>query len=252
MKKNIKIIGFAVLLSVLTCRNAGAETIYLSVAASMTDAFKEIIAEFSALHPEARLLPNFASSGALAKQIDQGAPADLYVSANPKWMQFLLEREMIAAGTDRIFAYNKLVFIGQASHAIAQLSDLAALQRIAIGSPQSVPAGQYAKQAMDGARIYAVLEQEKKLVIAKDVRQALLYADRGEVDGAFVYKTDALLAVNARILFTVPDELYDRVSYPLGLTPSGAKKETARSLYSFIESQKAVAVLKKFGFEPAL
>jgi len=238
------------LLQICSVVTVQAQPVNLSVAASMTDAFKEIITGFSAAHPAAQLRPNFASSGSLAKQINQGAPADIYVSANPKWMKYLLEKQMIAPGTDRIFAYNKLVFIGERNSTGLSLAGLVSLGRIALGSPRSVPAGQYAKQAMDRAGIYTVLEQERKLVMAKDVRQALLYADRGEVDGAFVYKTDALLATKAKILFTVPDDLYDRVSYPLALTISGAKKDMAIAFYDYMGSAEAIAILSRYGFEP--
>ncbi|MCI5168339.1 MAG: molybdate ABC transporter substrate-binding protein, partial [Candidatus Electrothrix sp. GM3_4] len=86
-----------------------AETIHLSAAASTTDALKEIITGFAKAHPADKIRPNFASSGSLAKQIDQGAPADLYISANPKWMNYLVKKQLIAPGTNRIFAYNKLV-----------------------------------------------------------------------------------------------------------------------------------------------
>ncbi|XOF34631.1 MAG: molybdate ABC transporter substrate-binding protein [Candidatus Electrothrix sp. YB6] len=225
-----------------------AETVYLSAAASMTDALKEIITDFKAGHPAVKIQNNFSSSGSLAKQIDQGAPSDLYISANPKWMRYLLEKELIAPKTDRIFAYNKLVFIGEKRPAPLTLEKITELDRIALGSPQSVPAGQYAKQALEHAKMYTVLEQQRKLVMAKDVRQALLYADRGEVDGAFVYRTDALLARNAEILFTVPDDLYDRVAYPLGLTVAGTKNKSAKALYAYMSSPEAKKVLEKYGF----
>ena len=228
-----------------------AETIYISVAASMTDAFNEIISDFTANHPGAKILPNFASSGSLAKQIDQGAPADLYVSANPKWMKFLVEKQMISTGTDHVFVYNQLVFVGFEQTKAKEMAQITELKRIAIGSPQSVPAGQYAKQAMETVGIYSELENTKKLVMAKDVRQALLYADRGEVDGSFVYRTDAMLAQNAKILFTVPDDLYNRVAYPLALTTVGAEKITAKEFYDFLLGEKATAILEKYGFEPA-
>jgi len=228
-----------------------AETIYLSSAASMTDAMKEIIATFSAQHKDGKILPNFASSGSLAKQINQGAPAHLYISANPKWMEFLIENKAIAQETKQIFAYNSLVFVGQKQTEVRSLSELTKLTRIAIGSPGSVPAGQYAKQAMEAAGIYTKLESKKVLVMAKDVRQALLYADRGEVDGAFVYKTDALLAKNATIAFTVPGDLYPRVEYPVALTPLGAKSDLARQLYDFMTSDRAQTILEKYGFKPA-
>lgn len=228
-----------------------SETIYLSVAASMTDAFKEIIGSFEKNHPDSKILPNFASSGSLAKQINQGAPAHIYVSANPKWMNFLVEKEMIETGSDHIFAYNKLVFVAPEKTAIKEVAEVKSLTRIAIGSPDSVPAGQYAKQAMEAVGIYKYLQSEKKLVLAKDVRQALLYADRGEVDGAFVYRTDALLAKDAHILFTVPGDLYNRVAYPLALTKTGAQSNTAQTFYDFMATPAAVALLEKYGFEAA-
>jgi molybdate transport system substrate-binding protein len=249
--KTIMVVLATVSWLVFSTASAWGETLYLSVAASMTDAFKEIIAEFSKQHPKTRILPNFASSGSLAKQIAQGAPADIYVSANPKWMEYLVKEKVIADSTDRIFAFNTLVFVGRPEVAVSELGQLVSLKKISIGTPQSVPAGQYAKQAMEAAGIYIELTENKALVMAKDVRQALLYADRGEVDGSFVYRTDAMLARNATILFTVPAQLYDRVSYPLALTRAGAEKEEARAFYSFMATGQVVGILEKHGFDPA-
>lgn len=246
----LKVFLTVVFLQFFSLVTVQAETIHLSVAASMTDAFKELMADFKMKNTAVEFLPNFASSGSLAKQIEQGAPADIYVSANPKWMKYLLEKQEIATGTDRIFAYNQLVFVGEKKSAELSLNELTGLQRIAIGSPQSVPAGQYAKQAMEKAQIYATLEQTKKLVMAKDVRQALIYADRGEVDGAFVYKTDALLAKQAEILFTVPQDLYDRVAYPVALTTTGVNNEQAKAFYEYFKSPEAITTLSKYGFVP--
>jgi molybdate transport system substrate-binding protein len=166
-------------------------------------------------------------------------------------MKFLGEKKMISDITNHVFAYNKLVFVGSEQSKVKEISQITELTRIAIGSPQSVPAGQYAKQAMEAVGIYSDLEKNKKLVMAKDVRQALLYADRGEVDGSFVYRTDAMLAKNAKILFTVPDELYSRVAYPLALTTAGADKTTAKEFYDFMASETTIAILEKYGFEPA-
>ncbi|MCI5133222.1 MAG: molybdate ABC transporter substrate-binding protein, partial [Candidatus Electrothrix sp. EH2] len=106
---SIKAIIAALALQLCVALTVQAETVHLSAAASMTDALKEIITSFTNTHPEAQIRPNFASSGSLAKQIEQGAPADVYISANPKWMHYLLEKQLIAPKTDRIFAYNKLV-----------------------------------------------------------------------------------------------------------------------------------------------
>ena len=126
------------------------------------------------------------------------------------------------------------------------MQDLIKLERIAIGSPKSVPAGEYAAGALKKAGLDTRLE--KKLVMAKDVRECLMYAERGEVDGAFVYRTDALLAKQAKILFTVPQELYPRVTYPMALTIAGAKNRDAVAFISYLRSDEAKTVLSKYGF----
>lgn len=250
MVRGKSIIFLAIVLSLMWYAPVQSANVYLSVAASMTDALKEIIVLFSDKNPDTKVLPNFASSGSLAKQIAQGAPADLYVSANPKWMAYLIDNKMIDDSTDRIFAFNSLVFVGDPDSKISELAQITSLQKIAVGTPQSVPAGQYAKQAMDSAGIYERLAEDRKLVFAKDVRQALIYADRGEVGGSFVYRTDARLAQHAKVLFTVPGDLYDRVSYPLALTESGKDNGEAVAFYDFMATVQARDILTKHGFEP--
>lgn len=224
-----------------------AAEVHLSVAASMTDATRELTAAYQKKNPGVAFLPNFASSGALAKQISQGAPADIFISANPKWMTYLVEKEkLIPAEQVRTLAYNTLVFVGKRGVPVTGLADVAKLQRIAIGSPRSVPAGQYAEQALKAADLYP--QVQGKLVFAQDVRQALVYADRGEVDGAFVYRTDALLAQSAVILLEVPQELYAEVTYPMGLTLQGAGKPEAVAFFEFLSSGEATEILMKYGF----
>lgn len=227
---------------------APAAEVRLSVALSMSDAAKELIATYQKQLAEVSLLPNFASSGALAKQISQGAPTDIFISANPKWMNYLVKEGRISAKNVRTFAHNSLVFVGQKEKrfAVNKLEDLVTLERVAIGSPKSTPVGQYAEQALKAAGIYAQLAT--KLVMAKDVRQALVYADRGEADGAIVYKTDALLAQQAVILLEVPQSLYDEVTYPVGLTIEGAAKPEALAFFEFLQTKEASEVLTKYGF----
>lgn len=250
--KTIQKAAGVLLLCLLMTTSAGAATIYVSVAASMTDVFKEIITVFSKEHPSVKVRANFGSSGTLAKQIAQGAPADLYISANPKWMNYLKKNSIITDAKSRVFAYNSLVFIGATSADITEITQLASLDKISIGSPQSVPAGEYAKQAMEHAAIYQTMKSNHKLVLAKDVRQALIYADRGEVDGAFVYRTDALLAKNATIRFSVPPSLYEQIACPIGLTERGGKNEDAVRFYGFMSGATVEGVLRKHGFKPAL
>lgn len=225
---------------------ARAGEVRLSVAASMTDVVKELAARYGQVHPGVKLLPNFGSSGALAKQILQGAPTDLFISANPQWMELLLAEGAIGTDSVRPLAGNALVLVGSKGLQIDSLNDLLKLQRIAIGSPRSVPAGQYAEQALQKAGLYGKLSG--RLVLAQDVRQALIYADRGEVDGAFVYQSDALLAQQAVILYTVAGSQHDPISYPAGLTIAGAKNPAAVAFLAFLGSAEAHRVLKKHGF----
>lgn len=228
-----------------------ADAIRLSGPASMTDALKEIISQYAASGNHPQVLPNIGSSGAMAKQIKEGAPADIYISANQKWMTFLCDEKLVDPSSKKVLVINKLVFVGKKKTSIASMDDIVKLQRIAIGSPKSVPAGEYAAQAIEKAGIYKILQQGKQLIMAKDVRQALAYADRGETDGAFVYKTDAMLATQATVLFEVPQELYNSITYPMALTVAGAKKSKAKAFYDFLASPEAMKVFSKYGFNTA-
>jgi molybdate transport system substrate-binding protein len=226
---------------------AHAGDVNLSVAASLRDAVAELSANFSKNNPGVKFQSNFGASGALAKQIENGAPADLFISANIEWMDYLKERKLVDEKSISTFAYNTLVFVGKPGLKAGSLQDIVKLEKIAIGSPKSVPAGDYAMQAFKNAGMEN--QVQNKLVMARDVRECLLYADRGEVDGAFVYRTDAEeMARNVKILFTVPQELYPRVIYPLALTVAGSKKAEAAVFFRFLQTPEARAVLTKHGF----
>lgn len=239
------LLGAFILLLAL-CTSLPAAQVSVSVTASMTDAIKTLISTYQEQSPPTDFLPNVASSGALAQQIAQGAPTDIFISANPKWMTYLVEQGRIPKGQVRVLAKNALVIVGRPGTFLGSMADLSRLQRIAIGSPRSVPAGEYAAQALKAAQLEDALKG--KLVIAKDVRQALVYADRGETDAAFVYKTDALLARNAVILLDVPQELYNQVVYPVGLTKQGDSNPAAVAFFDYLQSEQAAEVLRKFGF----
>jgi molybdate transport system substrate-binding protein len=161
-------------------------------------------------------------------------------------MDYLKTRKLADEKSVDIFTFNVLVFAGRPEQKVATLQDVLKLEKIAIGSPKSVPAGEYAMEAFRKAGIGKQLE--KKLVMARDVRECLVYAERGEVDGAFVYRTDALLAKQARILFAVPQELYPRVTYPMAMTVAGAKNRDATAFFTYLHSEDARAVLAKYGF----
>jgi molybdate transport system substrate-binding protein len=240
-------VGCLFLFSLILAFPAVAGEIRLSVAVSLTDAMNEICADYAKAHSSTTCVGNFGGSGTLAKQIAAGAPADIFISANPKWVDFLIGEKRISADTVRVFSGNALVFVGPKGRASA-MADLPGLKRIAIGSPKSVPAGQYAEEAMKKAAVYDLLVKEGRLVMAQDVRQALIYAERGETDGAFVYRTDALLAREVAILFEVPEEYYSPITYPMALTASGRANSEAQAFFSHLQSAAAGKVLTKYGF----
>jgi molybdate transport system substrate-binding protein len=242
-------IGILLITGIIYClvSPVAAGEINLSAAASLQEAISELADNYAKLHPGVTFIKNFGASGILAKQIENGAPADLFFSANIEWMDYVKERRLVDGGSISPFAYNTLVFVGREGIKAGSLSEVAKLERIAIGSPKSVPAGAYAQEALRNAGIEGQLD--KKLVMARDVRECLLYAERGEVDGAFVYRTDALQAArNTRILFTVPQEFYPRVTCPVALTIAGAKKGEAAAFLGFLKTAEAKAVLAKRGF----
>jgi molybdate transport system substrate-binding protein len=235
-----------IFLLILGSTALGAE-IRLSAAASMTDAVKALTTHYKESNPNVTFQTNFASSGILAQQISLGAPTDFFISANTKWMDYLITERYISTDSVTTLAGNSLVFIGRKELPIATMTALVQLERIAIGSPKSVPAGQYAVQALKTAGLYDRLQG--KLVMAKDARQALVYADRGETDGAFVYKTDALLAQEAIILLEVPQALYTEITYPVGITTTGSANREAVAFFDFLKTETARSILKAHGFE---
>lgn len=247
MKNMVKGLLLIFVILMLFVMPAHAGDVNLSGAASLKDVVGELESIFAKNNPGVKFQNNFGASGAVAKQIENGAPADLFFSANVQWMDYLKNKKFMDDKTIRTFAFNTLVFVGKPDLKVKALQDVVKLDKIAIGSPKSVPAGEYAVQAFKKAGIDRQLEN--KLVMAKDVRACLMYADSGEVSGAFVYKTDAeLMAKNVKILFVVPQELYPRVTYPVGLTAAGSKKPEAVAFFKFLKSPEAEKVLAKYGF----
>ncbi len=241
----IVLIGLFILSS---ARSSMATEISLSVAASLRESVTELSDLFQKRTPGVTFKKNFGASGALARQIEAGAPADLFFAANNEWVDYLIKKKLADEKSAGVFAYNQLVVAGKPGLKISSMQDLLKLNRIAIGSPKSVPAGEYAMTAFQKSGIDKQLE--KKLIMARDVRECLLYADRGEVDAAFVYKTDALLfSKQTRILYIVPEQLHERVTYPMVLTVAGSKKAEAVAFIRFLASPEAKAVLTRHGFE---
>jgi len=231
---------------------APAEKVELTVsaAASMTDALKEIQKAYEAENPNIKLNFNFGASGALQQQIEQGAPADLFLSAAAKNMKELVDKQYIQADQQKKLLTNELVAVvgTDAKAQIAQVADLAQtdVKHVAVGIPESVPAGSYAKEALTNAKLWDSLQP--KLVQAKDVRQVLQYVETGNAEVGFVYKTDALTSQKVKVAFAVDPKTYTPVEYPIGLVKATKHAKEAGSFYTYLQSKAALDVFVKYGF----
>lgn len=235
-------------LSVLTL-GAHAADLTVSAAASLTNAFKELAPAFEAQHPGTTLLLNFAASDALLAQMAKGAPVDVFASADQETMDRAQAQQLIVAASRRDFASNALVLVTPSDSALTllALADLKqpGVKRIALGQPGGVPAGRYAKGALEAAKLWA--EVEPKAVYAQNVRQALDYVARGEADAGFVYATDAASQKDrVKVVLTVPTET--PIRYPLGIVAGGPNPSGAAAFVDFLSSPAGQAVLSRHGF----
>jgi molybdate transport system substrate-binding protein len=228
---------------------AGAVDVTVSAAASLRDAFTDIAREFERANPQHKVLLNFGASGQLLQQISQGAPVDVFAAADQDTMDRAETQNLVVRETRVNFTRNQLVVAvpADAAGTPAKLADLAGpgVQRIAIGNPDSVPAGRYAKSALDSAKLWDTLKP--RLVNTQNVRQALDYVARGEADAGFVYLTDAvLMSDRVRIAFQIP--LNTEVLYPIAVVKGSGASDVGKAFVKFILSDKAQAILARFRF----
>jgi molybdate transport system substrate-binding protein len=228
---------------------ACAADLTVSAAASLTNAFKDLAPRFEAANPGNKVLYNFGASGALLQQIDKGAPVDVLASADQETMDQAQTKGLVQAAQRHNFVSNSLVVIVPSTSAstpksVADLTQ-AAYQRIAIGLPASVPVGRYTKSVLEAAGHWAAIEP--KVIGANNVRQALDYVARAEVDAGFVYATDAaLMPDKVKVALTVPTTT--PVLYPVAPLSASPNAALAARFVEFLLSAPAQAVLAKYGF----
>lgn len=228
---------------------AQAQEIIVSAAASLTDAFKDVEPGFEKAHPGVDLIMNFAASGPLYKQIEQGAQVDVFASANPKWMAKAVEGGFVDQDAVHVFARNSLVLAVPAGNpaGVKGVADLATKAKtIGIGTPETVPAGQYTKGALTGMGLYEALVP--KMIFGESVRQVLDYLSRGEVDCGFVYGTDAVKAGD-KVIIIEEIPLEKPVSYPIGVLKHSANAEMAKAFVEYLQSEEGMKMLEGRGFK---
>jgi molybdate transport system substrate-binding protein len=228
---------------------AAAQQITVSAAASLTDAFKELGPKFEAAKPGVTVRFNFAASGVLLQQISQGAPVDVFASADQETMDRGAGQKLVDTDTRRNFASNSLVLIEPAKDGVGikSLQDLSgpAVKKIAVGKVATVPVGRYTRQALDAAKLWTPLEP--KFVQADSVRQVLDYVGRGEVEAGFVYRTDAAVMAD-KVRIVLSPEGHTPVSYPVAVVTESKQKAVARDFVNFLSTDAAQQVLAKYGF----
>lgn len=241
------------LMLVLAPAPARAAELTLSVAISMKEAIQEIGQTFTRQRPDTRVSYNFGGSGELARQIEAGAPVDVFISAAQREMDRLDKRGLVVAATRRNFARNALTVIKPADSTLdlAKPADLldARVRRIAIGNPKTVPAGEYAEESLRALGLRDRLSS--KLVFAENVRQALDYVARGEVDAGCVYVTDATIrAGRVKEAFRLAEDTYRPVVYPVAVVAASKQQAITRAFIDLLTSSDGRAVLARFGFQP--
>ncbi|MDQ1255215.1 MAG: molybdate transport system substrate-binding protein, partial [Euryarchaeota archaeon] len=232
---------------IVTASNLYAAHILVSAAMSLKDAFTEIARDFEKKYPQEKVHMNFASSGQLQKQIEEGAQADVFASASVKELNSLEEKGLIINTTRRTFAQNSLIILSHKK--ITDIKDLAKGEfgKIAIGDPGTVPAGKYAKETLEHYKMYAKLKD--KFIFAENVRQVLAYVVRNEVDAGIVYKTDALTVKDPSLLIlTIDAKSHEKIEYPMAVIKQTQKENTAKLFVDFVGSKTSRAILKKYGF----
>jgi molybdate transport system substrate-binding protein len=244
---------FALLVFCLTANSAaGAErTLIVSAAISLKDVLTRLAADFEKKNGPVKILYNFAGSGQLRAQIESGAPVDVFVSASAGDMDKLSQKKMILESSRINLVANRLVLIVNRKQppALNDISDLKdnTIRRIAIGNPTTVPAGQYAKDALSYYRIYDQLSS--KLIFGENVRQVLDYVARGEVDCGFVYATDALMEKTVAVVRELPDDTHKPIIYPAAVINSSGDAKLAGQFVKFLQEPDNIRIFKEYGFE---
>jgi molybdate transport system substrate-binding protein len=226
-----------------------AGDIHVFAAASLTDALKEIAPAFEKSSGE-KLVFNFAASSVLARQIQEGAPADLFFSADEAKMDGLAQKDLIQKESRKSLLSNTLVIVAVADSKLALKSgkDLAdeTIKSIALGEPNTVPAGVYAKEYLQKIGIWPAVE--KKIIPTENVRAALAAVESGNADTGIVYKTDALISKKIRVVLEIAAGEGPAISYPLAIPKAAPHSEAAKKLSAWLQTPEALKIFEKYGF----
>lgn len=257
MKKILYILALTLLLAAVTAGCGSNEAkqdqepvnLTVSAAASLTDAVKELKNIYENQQNEVTITLNLASSGTLQKQIEEGAPADVFMSASKAKMDALSEKELIVEETRKNIVHNDIVLIAGKESSLTGFDNLAGdqVEKISIGVPESVPAGRYAKEVLISLDLWDKINS--KLVLANTVRQVLAYVETGDVDAGLVYSSDTTISDQIKILAAAPSDSHSPIVYPVAVIKSSQYQKEARDFSEFLQSEQAAQVFEKYGFQ---
>lgn len=220
----------------------------ISAAASLQEAMAELEKEFKNINPDVKLTVNLGSSGSLMQQIQEGAPCDLFISAGAKQMDTLVEDGTVEKDAVKTLLTNDLVLVAAKGEKVDSLDALKTddVEKIAIGDPESVPAGKYAKEVLDNTKLYDNVKD--KLVLAKDVKEVLSWVQKGNADVGFVYLSDATGVDDVDVVLTTDDDSHSEIAYPVAVLKDSKQAKVAQQFEDFLLSNKAQNILEKHGF----
>ncbi|OPA81189.1 molybdate ABC transporter substrate-binding protein [Paenibacillus selenitireducens] len=222
----------------------------ISAAASLTDSLNEIKTAYQQEHNNIELTFNLAASGTLQKQIEQGAPADLFLSAGKKQMTALVDKQLIEQDQQVNLLTNELVMVvpKDSNLAIQNIKDITSsnVKKIAVGEPESVPVGNYTKESLTFYQLWDTIQA--KTVFAKDVKQVLHYVESGNTEVGFVYKTDALTSQKVTVALTLEPDSHKAIEYPVGIVKATKHPQEADEFYKYLQSKAAQDIFIKYGF----
>lgn len=244
--------GAALTLSVTGHALAQDAKITVFAAASLTNAMQDIAKEYKK-EKNVDVVSSFASSSTLARQIEAGAPADLFISADQKWMDYAVDKKAIDTATRETLLGNSLVVVApkaseQANIAVDANTPWTSLLkggRLAVGDPDHVPAGIYAKEALQKLGAWETLSP--KLAPAEDVRGALALVERSEAPLGIVYGSDAVASKGVKVVGTFPEDSHQKVEYPIAII-DGHKNATVSAFYDYLKGPQASEIFKRYGF----
>jgi molybdate transport system substrate-binding protein len=242
-------IAFLLVLLISCTQNTPQSALTISAAASLRNVLEEVKQDYAKSQPDVKITYNFGASGALQQQIEQGAKVDIFISAAAKQMDALQSKNLLLAGTRKNLLGNQIVLIvPKNAKNISSFTDLKSdrIVKIAVGEPNSVPAGKYAQEVLTYLKMFDATKS--KFVFAKDVRQVLSYVETGNVDAGIVYLTDAKLSKLVKIVATAPAKSHSPVVYPMAVMQSSKNITQAKSFTDYLLSQKANSIYKKYGF----